>query len=153
MVDVKTAIPMIMGANIGTSMTSTLVSLTHIGDKEQFERAFSAATVHDCFNWLGVVTLLVIEVVTGFLYQFTGHLVKDIPETSEGKKTKINLLKAITKPLTSKIIKLDKKVLECWSNPNKTGCAEKELEGKLDRLLKVYCSHSGPNDTYTEDDY
>ena len=28
----------------------------------QFERAFSAATVHDCFNWLGVVTLLVIEV-------------------------------------------------------------------------------------------
>ena len=34
-VDVKTAIPMIMGANIGTSMTSTLVSLTHIGDKEQ----------------------------------------------------------------------------------------------------------------------
>ena len=35
MVDVKTAIPMIMGANIGTSMTSTLVSLTHIGDPEQ----------------------------------------------------------------------------------------------------------------------
>ena len=34
-VDVKTAIPMIMGANIGTSMTSTLVSLTHIGDPEQ----------------------------------------------------------------------------------------------------------------------
>ena len=34
-VDVKTAIPMVMGANIGTSMTSTLVSLTHIGDPEQ----------------------------------------------------------------------------------------------------------------------
>ena len=41
-------------------------------------------------------------------------------------------------------------MLECWSNPNKTGCAEKELEGKLDRLLKVYCSHSGPNNTYNE---
>ena len=50
--------------------------------------------------------LFFIQVVTGFLYQFTGHLVKDIPETSEGKKTKINLLKAITKPLTSKIIKV-----------------------------------------------
>ena len=25
---------MVMGANIGTSMTSTLVSLTHIGDPE-----------------------------------------------------------------------------------------------------------------------
>ena len=34
-VDVKTAIPMVMGANIGTSMTSTLVSLTHIGDPDQ----------------------------------------------------------------------------------------------------------------------
>ena len=35
MVDVKTAIPMVMGANIGTSMTSTLVSLTHMGDARQ----------------------------------------------------------------------------------------------------------------------
>ena len=51
---------------------------------------------------------------------------------------------------TSNVLKIDKKVLECWSNPNKTGCAEKELEGKLDRLLKVYCSHSGPNNTYNE---
>merc|ERR1712012_1018238 len=49
--DVKTAVPMVMGANIGTSMTSTLVSLTQVTDVEQFERAFSAATVHDCFNW------------------------------------------------------------------------------------------------------
>ena len=51
---------------------------------------------------------------------------------------------------TSNVLQIDKKVLECWSNPNKTGCAEKELEGKLDRLLKVYCSHSGPNNTYNE---
>ena len=45
---------------------------------------------------------------------------------------------------------LDKKVLECWSNPNKTGCAEKSAAGKLDRLLKVYCDESGPNGTHTE---
>ena len=51
---------------------------------------------------------------------------------------------------TFNVLQLDKKVLECWSNPNKTGCAEKELEGKLDRLLKVYCSHSGTNNTYNE---
>jgi uncharacterized membrane protein len=61
-IDVKTAIPMVMGANIGTSMTSTLVSLTHMTDAKQFERAFSAATVHDCFNWLAVIVLLIIEV-------------------------------------------------------------------------------------------
>ena len=48
------------------------------------------------------------------------------------------------------IFKLDKKVLECWSNPNKTGCAEKNAAGKLDRLLKVYCDESGPNGTHTD---
>ena len=47
-------------------------------------------------------------------------------------------------------IQLDKKVLECWSNPNKTGCAEKSEAGKLDRLLKVYCGETGPNGTHTE---
>ena len=31
------AIPMVMGANIGTSVTSTIVALTQIGDIEQFE--------------------------------------------------------------------------------------------------------------------
>ena len=48
------------------------------------------------------------------------------------------------------VFKLDKKVLECWSNPNKTGCAEKSAAGKLDRLLKVFCDESGPNGTHTE---
>ena len=59
---------MIMGANIGTSVTSTLVAMTQIGDKEQFERAFSAAVVHDFFNWLTVITLFLLEVSTGMLY-------------------------------------------------------------------------------------
>ena len=29
----------------------------------QFDRAFSAATVHDCFNWLAVIVLLIVEVI------------------------------------------------------------------------------------------
>ena len=61
----KTAIPMIMGANIGTSLTSTLVSLGQVSDKAQFERAFAGATVHDCFNWLTVSVLLALETSTG----------------------------------------------------------------------------------------
>ena len=63
--DVRTAIPMVMGANVGTSLTSTLVSLTQVSDPEQFERAFAGATVHDCFNWLTVISLLIIEIPTG----------------------------------------------------------------------------------------
>ena len=62
------AIPMVMGANIGTSVTSTIVALTQIGDIEQFERAFSAAVVHDFFNWLTVIVLFILEVTTGMLF-------------------------------------------------------------------------------------
>ena len=52
---------MVMGANIGTSVTNTIVSITQIGDRTEFSRAFAAATVHDIFNWLTVIVLLIIE--------------------------------------------------------------------------------------------
>ena len=45
MLTVEQAIPIIMGANIGTSVTGVLVAVTQAGDRETFERAFSAATV------------------------------------------------------------------------------------------------------------
>jgi len=61
------AVPMIMGANIGTSVTNTLVSLGCFRDRESFKRAFSAATVHDFFNLLSVAVLLPLELMTGFL--------------------------------------------------------------------------------------
>jgi solute carrier family 34 (sodium-dependent phosphate cotransporter) len=61
------AIPMIMGANIGTTVTNTLVSLAHIGRKQEFHRAFSAATCHDFFNYAAVLLLLPLELATGIL--------------------------------------------------------------------------------------
>ena len=51
------AIPMVMGANIGTSVTNIIVALTQAGDREQFRKAFSCANVHDMFNWLVSVHL------------------------------------------------------------------------------------------------
>ena len=59
---VHTAIPMFMGANIGTSVTNTLVAMTQIGNRDEFERAFAAATVHDMFNWSTVIIMFTIEV-------------------------------------------------------------------------------------------
>ena len=61
------AIPMIMGANLGTSVTNTLVSLAYLKDKESFQRSFAAATVHDFFNILSVLVLLPLELATGIL--------------------------------------------------------------------------------------
>ncbi|MBL6720158.1 MAG: Na/Pi symporter [Planctomycetes bacterium] len=63
----KTAIPMIMGANIGTTITNTIVSMGHIRQGGAFRRAFAAATVHDFFNLILVAVMLPIEIATGFL--------------------------------------------------------------------------------------
>ncbi len=64
---IANAVPMIMGANIGTTVTNTLVSLAHMGRKDEFYRAFSVATCHDFFNFMAVVLLLPLELATGYL--------------------------------------------------------------------------------------
>jgi sodium-dependent phosphate cotransporter len=64
---VDDAVPMVMGANIGTTVTNTLVSLGHIRQSAEFRRAFAAATVHDFFNVLAVLILLPVELATGLI--------------------------------------------------------------------------------------
>lgn len=61
------AIPMVMGANIGTTVTNTLVSMAHMGRRQEFERAFAVATCHDFFNFLAVAIFLPLEMATGYL--------------------------------------------------------------------------------------
>jgi sodium-dependent phosphate cotransporter len=58
---------MVMGANIGTTVTNTLASLGHLRQSAYFQRAFAAATVHDYFNILAVVILLPLEVAFGLI--------------------------------------------------------------------------------------
>lgn len=64
---VTSAVPIIMGANIGTSVTNTIVSIGHISRSNEFKRAFAAATVHDFFNLLSVLILFPLEYFTHFL--------------------------------------------------------------------------------------
>ena len=59
----RLAVPMIMGANIGTTVTNTIVSIGHITRRNEFGRAFAASTVHDFFNLLAVIVLLPVEVL------------------------------------------------------------------------------------------
>jgi sodium-dependent phosphate cotransporter len=63
----ETAVPMIMGANIGTTVTNTLVSLGHARRSEEFKLAFTAATMHDFFNVLAVAIILPLELAFGIL--------------------------------------------------------------------------------------
>lgn len=57
------AVPMIMGANIGTTVTNTIVSMGHINRGNEFKRAFAASTIHDFFNILAVFILFPLELM------------------------------------------------------------------------------------------
>ncbi len=100
---VSVAVPMVMGANIGTSITNTIVSLGHVREKKEFERAFSAATVHDFFNLLSVVIFLPLEIAFGFLEKIGKFLAAPFyggPDASIGG---LNFVKAATGPVTDMI--------------------------------------------------
>jgi solute carrier family 34 (sodium-dependent phosphate cotransporter) len=100
---VSVAVPMIMGANIGTTVTNTLISLGYVRDKEDFKRAFSAATVHDFFNLLAVAIFLPLEIMTGFLERtalaVAGPLVSDSSYSIEDT----NVISTITSPVTDTV--------------------------------------------------
>lgn len=61
------AVPMVMGANIGTTVTNTLAALGNVRRSDEFRRGFAAATMHDVFNVLAVAVLLPLELLTGVL--------------------------------------------------------------------------------------
>ncbi len=63
----SSAIPIIMGANVGTTITSTIVSLGFITRKKEFRRAVTIGTYHDFFNILTVLVLFPLEYSFGFL--------------------------------------------------------------------------------------
>ena len=57
------AIPIVIGANIGTSVTNIIVSLGHIRHPPSFRRAFAGALVHDFFNVLSASLIFPLEVI------------------------------------------------------------------------------------------
>jgi len=91
---VRSAVPMIMGANIGTTVTNTLVSVGHVRRSQEFERALAAATVHDFFNVLCVSLLLPLELMTGFLSK-TATSLTDVLIVSDGATYKSPIKKAV----------------------------------------------------------
>jgi sodium-dependent phosphate cotransporter len=93
---VGNAIPIVMGANIGTTVTNLIVSLAHIGRREEFRRAISGAAVHDFFNVFCVCILLPLQIWTGFLHK-AALWMSDIFREAGGFVF-TSPLKAITKP-------------------------------------------------------
>lgn len=70
------AVPMVLGANIGTTLTSTLVSFTFITRKKEFKRALSSGISHDVFNIFNVIILFPLELYFNFLSNTAEKLAK-----------------------------------------------------------------------------
>jgi solute carrier family 34 (sodium-dependent phosphate cotransporter) len=105
--EVDSAVYIIMGANIGTSVTSTIVAMSQAGDKEIFRRAFAAGTVHDMFNWLTVFVLLPLEWSTDYLKIMTDAITKSLPKPINGTTgSEQQFLQALTRPLTDLIVQV-----------------------------------------------
>jgi len=92
------AIPMVMGANIGTTITNTIVSLGHVRKGEEFRRAFAAATIHDFFNLLSVVIFLPLEIAFGFLEKTGAYLSSLIVGGDSMSMKGFNFVKPLVKP-------------------------------------------------------
>ncbi len=101
LLQVSDAIPIVMGANIGTSVTNTLVSIGHISSRLGYRRAFGAAIVHDVFNLLNVAILLPIEIKTGFLSKTATALASVFVRSTAQEPD--SALKAATTPVVSAI--------------------------------------------------
>jgi hypothetical protein len=69
-------------------VTNTIVSITQIGDRTEFSRAFACAVVHDIFNWLSVTVLLVLEILTGFLFHTTDAIVSGLGDANSNGTTR-----------------------------------------------------------------
>jgi sodium-dependent phosphate cotransporter len=112
--DIEHGIYLVMGANIGTSVTSTIVSLAHIRNVDQLERAFTAGTVHDMFNFMTVAILFPLEIATGYLKAVTGVLV-DGAETNREDHWE-GPVKKFVSPLSKRLLISNKKLIQGVAN-------------------------------------
>ena len=97
-VPVSTAIPMVMGANIGTTLTSTIVSLGHVRASEEFRRAFAAATIHDMYNVLSVAILFPLELIFHPLERITILISQFMLDSKNIDMAAFDFMRAITRP-------------------------------------------------------
>ncbi|MBT7605320.1 MAG: Na/Pi symporter [Kordiimonadaceae bacterium] len=96
---VEMAVPMIMGANIGTTITNTIVSLGHVRKKKEFRRAFASATVHDFFNVMAVAIFLPIEILFHPLEKIGGYFAGLLVGGENVSVKGFNFIKPATKPV------------------------------------------------------
>ena len=113
------AIPMLFGANMGTSVTSTLVALGLAGNKKQFKNGFSMATVHDFFNLIAIGVFFPLEILTGFLGKTATTIAPSLAGggdsiISKGFEAFGDFIDMITEPLVELVSSLVEPLGDMW---------------------------------------
>ena len=154
------AIPMLFGANIGTSVTSSLVALGLAGNRKQFHNGSSMATVHDFFNLIAICIFFTLEMITGFLGKTATAIAPALSGSDSGVISGIfeslgDFIDMITEPLVELASSLVEPLGDIWGgivlavvaaegtkpvrkhkkiNPNVTP----EQQAELDEEIKLY---------------
>ena len=140
---VKTAIFMIMGANIGTSVTNTIVAMGHFANKDDLRRGFAAATVHDVFNMLNVLIFLPINWIYPFFEKMTYEMAKDQKSCEGDDCNKTEFLKPYISPYSKGVANYDKKVAGYISQNWCAGqCGKSYSTDAMKKISEEVCTSS-----------
>ena len=101
---ISIAVPMIMGANMGTTITNTIVSLGNIGQRSMFNKSFQAATVHDFFNLYSIAIFLPIEMMFHPLERLGGVMADWFVDGTNASVSDLNVIGAATKPVAKFVV-------------------------------------------------
>jgi solute carrier family 34 (sodium-dependent phosphate cotransporter) len=95
------AIPLILGANIGTTVTSTIVALGFAKEPEKFRRAFTGAGISDWFNVLAVAIFLPLEIWLHVLERASRALANLLYGAGSSDLSSFDPVRTLTTPVVS----------------------------------------------------
>ena len=138
---VNSAVFMVMGSNIGTSVTNTIVAMGHFANKDDLRRGFSAATVHDSFNLLSVAVFVPLNWIYPFFEKMTYEMVKDIDKCEGDNCNSQQFLKPYISPYSKGIANYNKDVARYISQGYCIGMCDYKVK-HLDEISKMVCEQT-----------
>jgi solute carrier family 34 (sodium-dependent phosphate cotransporter) len=112
---------LLSSTNAGTSVTSTIVAVGQISNDDQFERAFAGATVNDVFNYLAVIILFPVEIITGLLNAITTRMVANIQLGTVERRN--GFVRKYIRPVGEMVINQNRRVTDAVATGSGT-CAD-----------------------------
>ena len=105
--DTQSAVYILIGINMGSCVTNSLIALTYKANADQFKLAFTSATMNDMFNLLTVTLLMIVEICSHFLNIVSGQITNLINFSNSDAIAQANFIGFIINPLVNVFIVLN----------------------------------------------